>query len=187
MVVSLALVGIWTILTALHVPGEVAFAWAFVGAGALLVWLNMPEVVRRRRWPSGTPRRAVTGATIVQLTVMGLMVWSASPELCHRVLSCFAGLYAAVMVAGVLGDNSIADRFAPGQASAATGPAFRRRALVLNGAMAGLVIVINEALLAAEPALGSRVAVLALTPLALHYLYWALAGRWLAHPDDEGR
>lgn len=76
-----------------------------------------------------------------------------------------------MMAFGVWGDRDVMNRTVPVSKDSDVPFEFRRHLLKLYAFVAILVIVANESLLAVDAPLGSRVAVLSLLPVALHYFF----------------
>ena len=76
-----------------------------------------------------------------------------------------------MMAFGVWGDRDIMNRTVPVSKDSDVSFGFRRHLLKLYALVAILIIVTNESLLAVDAPLGTRVAVLSLLPMALHYFF----------------
>lgn len=174
----------WTILCAVGTPEPIAFVWAGVLAQAAHIWGVLPVAVWRQRHAFGRSRNAVCWAGAILFGFLAFQIWRSDPWVSQRLVSVYCALYAAMMAFGVWGDRDIMNRTVPVSKDSDVSFGFRRHLLKLYALVAILIIVTNESLLAVDAPLGTRVAVLSLLPMALHYFFETTL-RLTCPPFDE--
>lgn len=162
--------GGWSLLRLAGTATPTAFVWAAVLAQAAQVWSVLP-ITARRPLAVGQTSRALTWGMAAILGLLALQLWWADPRLTQRLLSAFCALYAAIMGFTARSASAPLILTVTGPGATDIPPAFRRRLLHLYAGLALLVLAVNEGLLALDAGLGTRVAILALLPVALHYLF----------------
>lgn len=174
----------WMTFNAIGWPEEPAFVWAGVLAQASHLWAVIPVSVFRQLHAFGRAKQAVTWAVAISFGVLVFQIWWCEPWMSQRVISVYCAFYAASMVLGVLGDRDVVNRTVLVSKSADVPLVFRRHLLKLYTLVAILIIATNETLLAVDTALSSRVAILSLLPVVLHY-FFEITLRLTYPPLDE--
>ncbi|MEM6577041.1 MAG: hypothetical protein AAF678_00995 [Pseudomonadota bacterium] len=164
-------IGSWSILRGFAIDAPVAFVWAAVFAQALQLWAVLPVTVKRTRWSSGDARQTLSWTLLIVLLLFALQIWWMDPVVSQRLVSLYCASYVAVMCWGVAGEATVRDRYVPVSGDSQVPEIFRTHLLKLYALMAFVLLVINEALIAAQAPLHVRVITLSLSPIALHYLF----------------
>lgn len=161
----------WTTLCAVGTPDPIAFVWAGVLAQAAQIWGVLPVAVWRQRHAFGRSRSAVCWAVAILFGFLAFQIWWSDPWVSQRLVSVYCAWYVAMMAFGVWGDHDIMNRTVPVAKDSDVSFGFRRHLLKLYALVAILIIVTNESLMAVDAPLGTRVVVLTLLPMALHYFF----------------
>ncbi len=163
--------GTWTALRAFSAPEPVAFVWAAVLAQAAQAWGVLPNLAKHRVGKRPRDLGAVTIAAILMPAALSIQVWSADPLVTQRLLSTYCAVYATVMALGIWGDRDVLAHFVPVGRNSDVPLAFRQHLLKLYVLLAILLLALNEALIATDAPLGSRVIALSIAPIFLHYFF----------------
>lgn len=174
----------WMTFKAVGLPEDLAFVWAGVLAQATHLWAVIPVSVFRQRHAFGRAEQAVTWAVTISFGVLVFQIWWSEPWMSQRVVSIYSAFFAMGMVRGVLGDRDVVNISAPVSNDADAPLEFRRHLLKLYTLAAILIIATNETLIAVDTALSTRVTVLSLLPVVLHY-FFEIALRLTHPPLDE--
>ena len=163
--------GSWTVLRAAHMPDPVAFVWAGVLAQAAQIWAVLPVTVWHLSHAYGRAHHGANWCMGILLAVLTFQIWCADPWISQRLVSVYCALYASLMALGVWGDSDVLNRYAPMSEDSDVPMHFRRHLLKLYALFAILVIAVNEALLAINAPISTRVIMLSLLPIVVHYLF----------------
>ena len=171
----------WTVLITARLPAPQAFVIAAVLAQALHIWQVMPESFRTGAPQAGASSSGRGGLAQVSslclrsvsllMAFFALEVVLQSPRFVQGVVSFYALVYALVMLRGSLKTGAGLDPYCAQSQGAPLRDALRQHFCKLYALCALTVVAVNEATAAAQMPLEHRVVVLALLPLALHYVF----------------
>jgi len=185
LIMPLAFIGCWTLLRGSSVGESVAFVWSAVVAQFVQIWTVLPVTVSRQRRLFGRARPAVLWAMTLLFATLVFQVWLQDPVVTHRVVSFYCLAYAGIMWWGVSGDPMVRERFVPVGDRTDLPEVFRTHLLKLYGLISILLLIVNEALVAAQSVFHIRVIVLSLAPIVLHYVFYVLLRATCPRLDEE--
>ena len=174
----------WMILCAVGTPVAIAFVWALVLAQAIQIWVSIPRSVWQLRQSTGSTRNSIWAAMVISLASIAFQIWYSEPWLSQRVISIYCAVYAALVAIAASGDEKMVACVSPEAKNSDVSMVFQLHLFKLNAVVAILALAINESLLAAQPPISTRVAVLSVLPIALHYFYH-IALRLTCPPLDK--
>lgn len=166
----------WTVLSSAALPAPQAFVISAVVAQGLHLFKILAPVSGGGGARSGTG----AGAQISSLSLRSLALVLAfftlevvmqSPRFVQGTVSFYAGVYAFVMLRASLRRSEELDPYCPQSRRYSVRDAVRQHICKLYALCALTVVAVNEATVAVQMPLGHRVLVLALLPMALHYVF----------------
>lgn len=160
----------WTVLSLVGVEAKTAFVLSFVLAQMAQIWIGLPRAARDEWRRHGTSSGTQDVSVLIFLIFAVQVLW-AEPWLSQRLLSAACAIWFVTMVMGVRGNQWVLDSFAAVSEPTDVTMIARKHYLKLRALMAFLVLVVNETLMLIDAPLASRVAVLALLPMAIHVLF----------------
>lgn len=176
-----SLVGAWSAFLTAGAPASAAFVWAGVVAQSICHAQAMGTKVDRMNSIGGAGHRLMQLLVILPLCLAALQFWGFAPWFSQRILSGFILMLIALKLAALLsGDLSLTGRSPP---KTPLHERFDRHVVQVQILVAVLAIAINEGMIVAATPLNGRIVVLALLPLAAHYLVWIIT--FITHPPLE--
>lgn len=166
------MLGIWIVLRTQGVAVDPAFVVSVVTAQAYLIWRNLP-VAAVSLTTVDTPKSPMLYWPVaITLCLALLQLWLSDPVFTQRVLTVFCTFFLVIMLLGILRERDVMDKVAPAMPvhGQYTPPVSLLR---VNAAMAALIIVVNEILIAFESP-GAWITVMPIFMLVLHGVYWGL-------------
>ncbi len=165
----------WTVLSSAALPAPQAFVISAVLAQGLHVFKTLAPLCGR-----GARSGTGAGTQLSSLSLRSLALVLAfftlemvmqSPRFVQGTVSFYAGVYAFVMLRASLRRGEELDPYCPQSRRYPLRDAVRQHFCKLYALCALTVVAVNEATVAVQMPLGHRVVVLALLPMALHYVF----------------
>jgi len=163
-------IGGWSLLRLAGCPAPQAFVWAAVLAQAAQVWHVLP-LTARRPLAIGRASSAAKWGVAAILALMAVQLWWADPLFSQRLISLYCAAYAGIMLITARSASGALARTIAGPDAAEVPSCVHRRLFHLYAGLAIIVLAVNESLLALGTELGTRVALLSLLPIVLHYIF----------------
>ena len=165
----------WTVLATLNTTPALAFVWAAALAAATHLWFLLPHQTLRMKRRGGTAWTTYRILLALSVGAISAQAALADPWLTQRILT-FAGLaFLFGASIGVSAPDDMVRDLSPTYKNAAVSVRFQRHIFKLKALIAVIFIATNETLLILTTPLSTRVVVLSLLPIALHYTFWILA------------
>ncbi|WP_137703002.1 hypothetical protein [Marimonas lutisalis] len=155
----------------LQMDEAAAFVFAAVVAQVYVIWKNLPDAARDLRRTGDGTLKVLRYGVAATIAASAVQLWILDPVITQRMLSMSCLVYATAMLWGAMGNPRIREMVVPSVAGRPVPETPRTHFLRLNTLAALLVLVVNEALVAAQFDLTTRVSILAILPLVIHVLY----------------